>query len=386
MNISKILCLALLTSSTLSPVIGTEVEVSAATAAQSYKIPDRIGFAGMVAGLQTTSEHLRTPTVIFAGGANFPYAAPDAKTAEERGPKIFSNRVGVMYAPDVCSTCGAKPIWAGKLPYSVGYAASGAGPEGLIIAGGCNDKGHLAKVTRVWVLDGDIRHEALPDLPRPVAYPAFAQIGSLLYVIGGQEKPEDTTTLATTYVMDMSKPSAGWQELAPMPSGRMLASAAVYGGKIYVMGGCSLHADAAGKAERSYLSDMVVYDPQTKSWQTGAQAGLPAMPETLVAIPTPLPVVDGRAYILGGDPGAFYRASLKGQAPSTHPGQSRSIYVYDFASKSWSKQGETAIGVVTAPTVQFHHGSPTTLIVVSGETHPGVRTPVINTISITPQY
>ncbi len=386
MSIPRLFALTLLLGGGLSPLMGESLEVSCSPASTSYSIPDRIGFAGMAAGLQTTSADLRSPTVIFAGGANFPYALPNAKTAEERGAKVFSNRVGVMYAPDVCSTCGSKPMWSGKLPYAVGYAASGAGARGLFIAGGCDAKEHLAKVTRVWLLDGNVRHEALPDLPRPVAYAASAQIGSKLYVLGGQEKPDDTTCLASNYVFDMDNPSAGWTTLPAMPSGRMLASAAVYKDKIYVMGGCSLHADAAGKAQRTYLKDMLVYDTKTASWQTGAQAQLPDMPETLVAIPSPLPVVDGRAFILGGDPGNFYRASLKGEAPSTHPGQSKTIYVYDFAKKSWSKQGETAVGVVTAPTVQFHRVAPTTLIVISGETHPGVRTPIINTISITPKY
>ncbi len=363
-----------------------QAELSSTPAKESLRIPDRIGFAGMVAGVQTSSPDLETPTVIFAGGANFPYAQPDAKTAEERGPKVFSNKVGVMYAPDVCASCGLKPLWAGKLPYPVGYAATASGPRGLFIAGGCNDKGHLSKVTRVWILDGHIRTEALPDLPRSVAYPAFAQIGNLLYVFGGQEKPEDTSCLSSSYVMDISDTNKGWTELPSMPAGRMLASAAPYGEKIYVMGGCSLHPDAEGKAERSYLKDILIYDTVAKSWTTGAEAAVPDMPETLVAIPSPLPVVEGKAYILGGDPGNFYRASLKGQAPAIHPGQSTSIYVYDFAKNSWSKEGETAIGVVTAPTLQFHHAAPTTLTIISGETHPGVRTPVINTISITPDY
>ncbi len=360
--------------------------ISTATVKESMRIPDRIGFAGMAAGVQSTSADLQTATVIFAGGANFPYALPNAKTAEERGEKIFSNKVGAMLAPDACVTCGVKPQWAGKLPYPVGYAATAAGPNGLVIAGGCNNKGHLKNVTRVWLLDGNIRTEALPDLPRSVAYSAFAQIGSKLYVFGGQENPSDTGCLASSYVMDIADTNKGWTELAAMPAGRMLASAAPYGGKIYVMGGCSLHPDADGKAERSYLKDVLVYDTKTNSWSTGTDAQVPDMPETLVAIPTPLPVVEGKAYILGGDPGNFYRASLKGEAPADHPGQSKSIYVYDFAKKSWSKEGETAIGVVTAPTIQFHHAAPTTLIIVSGETHPGVRTPVINTISITPEY
>ncbi len=346
---------------------------------QSYRVPDKVGLAGMVAAVQDTSVNLEIATVIFAGGANFPYAQPNASTPEERGPKVFSNRVGTMFSPAACAACGSQPQWAGKLPYPVGYAACAGSSKGIIIAGGCNDSGHLDKVTRVWLLDGRVRTEELPSLPVPIAYAAYVQVGTKLFVFGGQEAPDATTTLNKALVYDMEKPADGWKELASMPSARMLASAAAHQGKIYVMGGCSLHADEKGQAQRTYLKDVLVYDIASDTWLPEAATDLPV---SLVAIPGPIPVIDGKAYVLGGDPGVYYRASLEGKAPEKHPGQSRIIYVYDFASKKWSEEGETAIGVVTAPVVSFDTNVPPTLLIISGETHPGVRTPVMNTILV----
>ena len=156
-------------------------------------------------------------------------------------------------------------------------------------------------------------------------------------------------------------------------AGRQLAVAGTANGKIYVTGGCSLHPDAAGKAERTYLKTTLVYDPAANAWSTAADA-----PETLVGAATPMPFVEGGLYLIGGDPGEYYRASLKGQAPEEHPGQSRFIYRLDPASGAWAKAGELPLGVATFPSAT--DGS--IILTISGETHPGVRTPKIFHISI----
>lgn len=334
--------------------------------AQHLNIPDAIGRAGMGAvGVNRADDGRRA--VIFFGGANFPNAKPGAKTPEERGAKVFYDTIGsVSY-----SAQGMKDAPA-KLPYPVAYAAVGARGTDIFIAGGCNADGHLNKVL---LLSPDtLKTTALPDLPVSCAYPAYAVLGDDLYIIGGQEKPDSTAALKRVFKLNMADPQKGWQELAPMPdNGRQLAVAGVANGKIYVTGGCSLHPDAAGKAERTYLKTTLLYDPAANAWSNAADA-----PETLVGAATPMPYVEGKLFLIGGDPGEFYRASLQGNAPAEHPGQSRSIYRLDPATGAWDKAGELPLGVATFPSAT--DGS--TILTISGETHPGVRTPKIFHISV----
>jgi N-acetylneuraminic acid mutarotase len=242
----------------------------------------------------------------------------------------------------------------------------------MVIAGGCNMGGHVATVTRI---KADGSSEALPELPTTIAYPAFVQVKGKLYVFGGQEKAESVTCLSSSYALDLQNPDAGWKELAPMPGeGRMLAAAgACHKGKIYVAGGCSLHPDAKGAAERTYLKSTLCYDPATNTWSTAAD-----MPETIVAPATPMPAMRGGLLLLCGDPGNFYRASLEGKAPADHPGQNTTIYSYDPCRNAWTVAGQNSIGIATAPAVKVMG----TVFIISGETHPGVRTPVISTLNL----
>ena len=340
---------------------------------KELKIHDPIGLAGMVAVPMTSADG--APLVVMTGGANFPNAVPGARTPAERGAKVFSADVTVMPAPGTCSNPEkARPVKVGSMPYSVGYAAFAPVDKGMIVAGGCNETGHLASVVRVSVDNAQVTTAELPALPVSVAYPAFAVEAGKLYVMGGQEKADSTTCLNRSFVMDLTQPAAGWQELAPMPGeGRMLAGAGVVQGKIYVAGGCSLHPDANGQAERTYLKSVVCYDPATNAWT----ADLPEMPETLVGAANPLPVVSDTLYVICGDPGNFYRASLAGKAPEEHPGQNRTIYGFNPATGEWNNVGFKKVGVATAPAVLRGNA----ITVVSGETHPGVRTPVVSTMN-----
>lgn len=350
------------------------VQVVAKAPSDSPAITDKVGRAGMVAALVHTAEGDR---ILAIGGANFPNAKPGAKTPAERGAKVFYDEILSFNPAD-----GSCAVLA-KLPYPIGYAAhtSGgdthtSGGDSMVIAGGCNMDGHVATVTRI-LADGST--EALPALPVTTAYPAFVQRYGKLYVFGGQEKAESVTCLSRSFVLDLQNPAAGWQELAPMlGEGRMLAVAGTAvgtwdDGKIYVAGGCSLHPDAKGAAERTYLKSTLCYDPATDTWTQVAD-----MPETIVAPAGPMPAIRDNLLLICGDPGNYYRASLVGKAPAEHPGQNTAIYAYNIDSGTWSVAGRNGIGIATAPAVNVFG----TVFIISGETHPGIRTPLISNIQI----
>lgn len=338
-------------------------------------IPDSVGRAGMAAVLLPPNANHDMPVIMMTGGANFPYAKPHAKTPAERGDKVYYPDIAVMVPPGSCTVCDSTPMPAGRLPQPIGYAAFAPSGKGMVVAGGCNARGHSAAVTRSELYGSSVRTESLSDLPVTVAYPAFAVLDGKLYVMGGQEKPESTTCLARCFALDLNNTDAGWRELAPMPEPRILAGAAAIGGMVYVAGGCSLHPDAKGAAERTYLASVLRYDPAADSWQT-----LDApMPESIVGAANPLPVAGGKMYVICGDPGNYYRASLIGKAPAEHPGQNKAVYSFDPSTGKWAKEGDNTLGIATCPAVPYGK----TIYSISGETHPGIRTPLISTINIT---
>lgn len=327
--------------------------------ANCHKVLDPLGCAGMVAA-EMPMEYGGSQ-IIMAGGANFPGDKPSSNV---QGPKVFHDEV------DVLSPTLGGVTRIGKLPYAVGYAACASTDKGMMIAGGCNADGHLNKAIMVRYYRNKFKVKELADLPIPVAYPAFAEMDGKLYVFGGQETADAVTALKRCFVFENN----AWRELAPMPDdGRMLAAAGVVKGKIYVAGGCSLHPDAAGKAERTYLASVLVYDPATDSWSRTSD-----MPETIVGMATPLPTFAGKLYVVGGDPGNYYRATLAGNPPATHPGQNRAVYAFNPEGGFWSKEGDNTVGVATAPCVRIGN----TIYTVSGELRPRVRTPLISAVRL----
>lgn len=363
MNTSFCLIASLAGLFAIQPLVA---EVQVTPREQCVHMGDSIGRAGMAAALVQPDGKERA--ILMLGGANFPQAMPGAKTPEERGPKVFYKDIRLWKMGQ------EGPQAVGALPYSLGYAASFQAADGMLIAGGCNETGHLDKATVVAVsLKGQVTTFMLPSLPVSTAYPAFAQQGNIFYVIGGQENENSTSCLNRVFALDLYATNKGWKELASMPDGRMLAGAAVLNGRIYVAGGCSLHPDAQGKPERTYLKSVLCYDIASDTWSY-----VQDMPETLVGAATPLPVVGGSLYVVGGDPGNYYRASLAGMAPAEHPGQNTAIYSFRPSKGEWRKEGMLSFGVATAPAVARDK----TIYVISGETHPGVRAPEISTITI----
>ena len=152
-------------------------------------------------------------------------------------------------------------------------------------------------------------------------------------------------------------------------AGRILSTAAVCDSTLFIAGGCTLSRDAAGETARTYLSDMIGYDMTSNDPAEWGAAGKqqPAGPGTPVAAAAgPAPVRENSIILIGGD--------KRGNAPdpSKPVVQSRDILVYDVIGNKWTHQGEWPVGIATAPAVV--KGSE--IMTISGETAPGVRTPV----------
>lgn len=321
-------------------------------------LPDPIGRAGMMAG--TVTENDGAQSIIAAGGANFPQAAPEAATPEERGPKVYHR--------DIFKLRNGQWSKAGTLPAPLGYAAFASVGKGVVIAGGQNAEGILKDALLVKA-DGSV--EQLPSLPVPVTEAAFAAHGNKLFVIGGRDRDQPDAALNTVHMLDTTPDTARmeWQQLPPFHgAGRILSTAAVCDSTLYIVGGCTLSRDSSGKTARTYLSDIISYDMSSNTpdeWgKTKKELTGPGTP--VAAAAGPAPVLENTIILIGGD--------KRGNAPdpSVPVVQSRDILGYDVIHNEWSRLGEWPVGIATAPAV-VKGGE---IMTISGETAPGTRTAV----------
>jgi len=314
--------------------------------------PDPVGRAGMAAAAVTLADG--SEGLLVVGGANFPGRAP-----WDGGEKVFHADIVLLRKVDGTWT------WSkiGDLPEPVAYAAFGPCKEGLVIAGGVNAEGHLAAV-RVITPDG--RVSSRRPLPMPLAYAACAMDNERLFVIGGQTTPTATSAEPFFGLLDLNDSDARWVTRPWLANGRILSTAGVLDGELVLAGGCSLKAGPDGKPFRTYLSDTRVFDLASKAtdWDSASVAG-PQLPFPVAAACGPAVALGDRLILVGADDGSHY-----GKPPANHPGQRGDILVLDPSEGTVEIVGKIAIGCVTTPAVRL--GSD--IVIVSGETKPGVRT------------
>ncbi|GDY19489.1 hypothetical protein LBMAG56_08340 [Verrucomicrobiota bacterium] len=305
------------------------------------RIPDREGFAGSLAGVSGGA-------LLVGGGANFP-----GKKPWEGGTKVWHDSVFVLEKPE-----GA---WrrAGQLPRPLGYGVSVTYRDGVVCAGGSDERGHRTEVFRMEWRGDALKFSELPALPRPLANACGVVLSDTLYVLGGIETPLATNAMRAFLALDLARPDARWTELAPWPGpGRMLATAGVHAGSLFLFSGTALNAGADGKPVRELLRDAFRFTPG-KGWQRLAD-----LPRVAVAAPSPAPVVDGQLLVLGGDDGAQLRTP-----PTEHRGFPRDILAYDSRTDRWKTLGTVPFSLVTTAITEWRGR----IVIPGGEQRPGVR-------------
>ncbi len=156
--------------------------------------------------------------------------------------------------------------------------------------------------TRTW--------EALPALPLPRSSHDVAVVGDQLIVTGGWtlQGAEPTLWAKTTLILDLKNPAAGWREVA-QPFERRALVTAVWGGRVYVIGGIT----PSGKVS----SEVDIYDPATNVWTKG-----PALPgDKMTGFAPAAAVLGNKLYASTGD---------------------GSLLVLHDASQPWQRVAQTA--------------------------------------------
>lgn len=292
-------------------------------------------------------------SLLAAGGANFPDKKP-----WEGGIKHWYDQVFALDQPS-----GA---WrnVGKLRAARGYGVSITLPQGVLCIGGADAEQHHRTCTLMTLNDNALTLTDWPALPQPCANMCGALVGDTLFVAGGIDTPTATHTLLTFWSLDTKHLDRGWQTLPAWPGRpRMLAAAAVSGGKFYLVSGTDLHADAEGKPVRTYLRDAWCFTPGT-GWSPVAD-----MPQATVASPSPMQGDAHSFLIAGGDDGALVDFEPK----TKHPGFPHRLLRFDAATNAWQTLTNMPMANVVNPAVRWHDST----IIISGEARPGVRSPAV---------
>ncbi len=146
-------------------------------------------------------------------------------------------------------------------------------------------------------------------LPQSAGWSGVATVNGKIYVFGGLTgtETENSLTLNTTQIYDPT--SDTWTAGAAMPTARYLCTAAVVGGKIYVMGGRTIDSSGAGGP----VDVNEVYDPATNTWTTAKNTPSPIRGQ--------MPAVwNNKIYLFGGNTGTYQKT----------------VNIYDPASNAWS--------------------------------------------------
>ena len=164
------------------------------------------------------------------------------------------------------------------------------------------------------------------NMPIASHHIALADYNGKIYVFGGFKYPDSGPAawqpMDNAWEYDPANDS--WKALAPVPTKRGSANAAVVNGKIYVIGGASVHPASKetvvhpAKPHRS-VSANEAYDPATNTWET--RSPMPTARNHAAA-----GVVNNKVYIIGGRLGAAF---------ITRASNTDIVEVYDPATDQW---------------------------------------------------
>lgn len=153
-------------------------------------------------------------------------------------------------------------------------------------------------------------YDSLPSLPVALAAGQLRYLNGKIHYIGGANLSRADTGIH--YALDLNNLSAGWKELAPLINPVNHPGSAVYGGKIYFIGG-SHHQDQNTVTQKT----VEVYDENTDTWTLLAD-----MPVARDHISSAVFVMGDRIFVLGGE--------------TSHNIQSNLVSAYSPATDTWT--------------------------------------------------
>jgi N-acetylneuraminic acid mutarotase len=181
-----------------------------------------------------------------------------------------------------------------------------ASTGGKIYVLGGYPKGRVSvKTVQVYDIAAD-KWSLGPALPEVNNHGVAAAVDGVIYLLGGQIDP-NTAYVDTVYALDTKAAEPKWVQKANMPTKRSAGAAAVFDGKIYVVG---------GRPPQGH--DFAVYDPKTDKWEK-----LPDLPSQRNHIAVEL--IGGKIHVVGGRLGGGFQSD-----------KTAAHEVFDPVAKTWS--------------------------------------------------
>ena len=239
-------------------------------------------------------------------------AAPPSLARQEIYPEVLEGRIyvaGGLLTPNTGYSAHfeayepAADRWhrLATLPearHHIALAAAG----GLIHAVGGFSGGfpnwRAQATTHVYEPAADRWREGVP-LPYASAEGVFAGIAGRLFLVGGRLREHEGARhfnehADTTLGLVFDPARRRWSPIAPAPTARNSAAAAVIEGRLFVVGGRQALKQPDGSLRQVNLAQLEVYDPATDRWTT--RAPMPLAQGGLAAA-----AHGGRLYVFGGE-------------------------------------------------------------------------------------
>ena len=279
----------------------------------------------------------------------------------------------------------------------------------------------------------EVVRDALPPLPYPCRYHAAAAIGRRIYVAASHGHSRDSRVLDSKSLwsidLEQSAESRRWASHPVWPGAarekmalvsQRTASSGIAGKSaperenLYLIGGSTWARRADGTpddARTTHFADGYRFDPLSEEWtrlpdlpwiaeerdvdltefrwnpdmNSWVAADRSPSPEELDAIfrssGRPLgaaPAIawgDRHILVMSGATGRYVTLPVERRPPFP-----RELLSFDTQTQSWSRAGRMPVGVVTTTAVRWSNR----IVVPSGETRPGVRTPRVQAASVAP--
>ena len=332
---------------------------------------ESLGFAGAVSGFYKNR-------ILVAGGANFPDAMPWLG-----GKKKYYNEVFIYLKKGdelflESTSC--------HLPEAIAYSASSSCEQGIVYAGGENEKGPINHVFLIQLKDAVCNFKKLPDLPVAVSNASMIISGNKVYLAGGETALKVSDQF---FLLDLHNMESGWKILPPLPKplshAVMVIQQKDQHENIYVLGG--RQKTITGISE--LFNSVYEFDVTAGSWSSKSP-----LPYALSA-GTGVDLNGEQILLLGGDNGATFHkvesiiAAIQKETDeqkknelnrqktvlqSSHPGFSNTLLLYDTRKGTCKSAGNAPLSIPVT-TSAFKYGDQ--IFITSGEIRAGVRSPHI---------
>lgn len=330
-------------------------------------IPDKIGFAGMYAGISNNA-------LLCMGGANFPDKMP-----WEGGVKQWHDQIFILEE-------GAKSwiISKSKLPKKLAYGVSFTYKNDIIIAGGSDGQQNYSNVYAISYNKGEVKIKTYPSLPFPLANMTGALVDDILFIAGGNSKfsksgGEQPGNFFLALDLAESTEKQKWIELESWPGPpRIMAVSASLKENFFLFSGMNSVKNIDGTTKEIILKDAYKFTPKSinNRLKGGKWTKLSEMPRGVGGGASPAPTI-GSEHILF--PGGLDEVTAKHTNPETFPGFATDLLAYHHATNSWVNFGQLPKSDTraTVPAVKWGNR----WVIPNGEIGPGKRSPNVFTLS-----